>query len=66
MSDVIRSFRIHTTPYRRDRAYEKDEYGDERKTPFIFPKYQPPTKAPAPKVEGVPPIARPKEETTNT
>jgi hypothetical protein len=42
------------------------KYGDERTTPFTLPKYEPKPRVPTPTIEGVPPIGKPREDSTRT
>lgn len=61
MSDIIRGFRITKAPYRRG-----DKTMDERKSPFVLPSYKKPERVPESVIEGVPPIAKPKEDRHDT
>jgi hypothetical protein len=61
MSGVIRSFRLGTAPYRKGQEYQED-----RKSPFMLPKYAPKRRVPEPTIEGVPPIGKPREDRTAT
>ena len=59
MSDLIR--RMRTGQYPKGK-----KYGDERTTPFTLPKYEPKPRVPTPTIEGVPPIGKPREDSTRT
>lgn len=63
MSDVIRSFRITNSVYRRG-----DKTMDGRQTPFRIPTFMTPKSEPVPDViiEGVPPIPQPKTKRHDT
>lgn len=61
MSDIIRGFRITNAPYRRG-----TQTMDERKSPFVLPSHKKPERAPEAVIEGVPPIAKPKEDRHDT
>jgi hypothetical protein len=64
MSEVIRSFRLENAPYRKGQGYPED-----RKSPFMFPKFSPKRQVPQPMIElppGVPPIGKPREDRTDT